>query len=64
MTELYGLMNLLDPEKYEDEEDFLENFGGGKDGISLEQVQALQVTSLDARIACSDSCRIAYSHLD
>ena len=43
MTELYGLMNLLDDEKYADEEEFLENFGGGKDGISLEQIQALQV---------------------
>lgn len=43
MGELFGLMNLLDSEKYEYEEDFLEKFGGGKDGISLEQVQALQV---------------------
>ena len=43
MGELFGLMNLLDSEKYQYEEDFLEKFGGGKDGISLEQVQALQV---------------------
>lgn len=43
MGELFGLMNLLDSELYDCEEDFLDKFGGGKDGISLEQVQALQV---------------------
>ena len=43
MGELFGLMNLLDNEKYACEEEFLKTFGGGKDGISLEQVQALQV---------------------
>lgn len=48
MGELFGLMNLLDSEKYACEEEFLENFGGGKDGISLEQVQALQVCSCSA----------------
>jgi len=36
-------MNLLDDEKYGDEEDFFEKFGGDKDAITLEQVQALQV---------------------
>jgi len=43
MRELFGLMNLLDDEKYGDEEDFFEKFGGDKEAISLEQVQALQV---------------------
>ena len=43
MRELFGLMNLLDDEKYGDEEEFFEKFGGDKDAISLEQVQALQV---------------------
>ena len=43
MRELFGLMNLLDDEKYGDEEDFFEKFGGDKDAITLEQVQALQV---------------------
>ncbi|KAL0028186.1 hypothetical protein WJX79_000439 [Trebouxia sp. C0005] len=42
MRELFGLMNLLDDEKYGDEEEFFEKFGGDKDAISLEQVQALQ----------------------
>jgi len=36
-------MNLLDDEKYGDEEEFFEKFGGDKDAITLEQVQALQV---------------------
>jgi len=43
MRELFGLMNLLDDEKYGDEEEFFEKFGGDKDAITLEQVQALQV---------------------
>ena len=43
MRELFGLMNLLDDEKYGDEEEFFEKFGGDKEAISLEQVQALQV---------------------
>ncbi|KAL0045080.1 hypothetical protein WJX82_007731 [Trebouxia sp. C0006] len=42
MRELFGLMNLLDDEKYGDEEEFFEKFGGDKEAISLEQVQALQ----------------------
>ena len=44
MRELFGLMNLLDDEKYADEDDFFEQFGGGKEEITLEQVQALQVS--------------------
>ncbi len=43
MRELFGLMNLLDDEKYGDEEEFFDKFGGDKEAISLEQVQALQV---------------------
>lgn len=43
MRELFGLMNLLDDDKYDDEEDFFERFGGDKEAITLPQVQALQV---------------------
>ena len=43
MRELYGLMNLLDDDKYSDEEEFFDKFGGDKEAIKLEQVQALQV---------------------
>ena len=43
MRELFGLMNLLDNEKYADEGDFFDSFGGDKEAISLQQVQALQV---------------------
>ena len=45
MRELFGLMNLLDNEKYADEDEFFEMFGGDKEAITLEQVQALQVSS-------------------
>lgn len=48
MRELYGLMNLLDDENYGDEEEFFEKFGGEKEAITLEQVQALQVGSPQA----------------
>ena len=44
MRELFGLMNLLDNEKYADEDDFFERFGGDKEAITLPQVQALQVS--------------------
>ena len=44
MKELFGLMNLLDNEKYADEDEFFEMFGGDKEAITLEQVQALQVS--------------------
>ena len=44
MRELFGLMNLLDNEKYADEDDFFGSFGGDKEAITLPQVQALQVS--------------------
>lgn len=45
MKELFGLMNLLDPETYDDQDEFLENFGddtNGRSSITPEQVRALQ----------------------
>ena len=42
MRELYGLMNLLDPETYWDEGEFLEKFGDERSGMSPEQVRDLQ----------------------
>lgn len=41
MGELFGIMNVLNPDEYDDEEEFLERFG--KDMPTPEQVQALQV---------------------
>ena len=41
MEELFGILNVLDPEKYDDEDEFLERFGRGMP--TLEQVQDLQV---------------------
>lgn len=41
MEELFGILNVLDPNKYDDEEEFLERFGKGMP--TLEQVQDLQV---------------------
>ena len=43
MGELFGIMNVLNPDEYGDEEEFLERFG--KDMPTPEQVQALQVRS-------------------
>ena len=45
MRELWGVMSLLDPVKYGDEELFYEHFGGRQGGAdpTYEQVQALQV---------------------
>lgn len=42
MRELYGLMNLLDPETYWDEGEFLAKFGDERTGMSPEQVRDLQ----------------------
>ena len=45
MRELFGLLNLLDPEKYDDEDGFLATFGddtNGKGSITPEQVKSLQ----------------------
>ncbi len=61
MRELFGLMNLLDDEKYGDEEEFFERFGGDKEAISLEQVQALQVGHLICRSIGSISHEILHS---
>lgn len=41
MEELFGILNVLDPENYDDEDEFLERFGRGMP--TLEQVQDLQV---------------------
>ena len=43
MEELFGIVNVLDPNKYDDEDEFLERFGKGMP--TLEQVQDLQVGS-------------------
>ncbi|BDA49984.1 Chromodomain-helicase-DNA-binding protein 6 [Coccomyxa sp. Obi] len=40
MEELFGILNVLDPNKYDDEDEFLERFGKGMP--TLEQVQDLQ----------------------
>lgn len=42
MEELYGIMNVLDPAEWNDEEDFLARFGKGMP--TFEQVQDLQVS--------------------
>lgn len=42
MGELFGIMNVLDPEKWDDEDDFLARFG--KEMPTAEQVQDLQVS--------------------
>jgi SNF2 family DNA or RNA helicase len=42
VRELFGILNLLDPEKYDDEDDFLERFGRSTDKMSPEQVVELQ----------------------
>lgn len=42
MGELFGIMNVLDPEKWDDEGDFLARFG--KEMPTAEQVQDLQVS--------------------
>lgn len=41
MRELFGIMSLLDPERWDDEVEFLERFGGapGADPPSLAQVR-------------------------
>ena len=43
MRELYGLMNLLDPYTYGNENEFLERFGDERTGMSPEQVRELQL---------------------
>ncbi|KAL3151223.1 hypothetical protein ABBQ38_013064 [Trebouxia sp. C0009 RCD-2024] len=42
MRELFGLMNLLDDGTHRSEDEFFEKFGGDKEAITLQQVQALQ----------------------
>lgn len=45
MGELYGLLNLLAPNKYPGKEDFFERFGGGPGQISTaQQIHALRVS--------------------
>ena len=60
MRELFGLMNLLDNEKYANEDDFFESFGGDKEAITLPQVQALQV-SLYQLQSTRSLCRLCLS---
>ena len=43
MKELYGILNLVNPARFEDPDDFLEEFGGGDAPPTVEQVHALQV---------------------
>ena len=43
MRELYGILNLLDNQKYGNEEEFFERYGGDKAPPTSQQVQALQV---------------------
>ncbi|KAL4423047.1 hypothetical protein ABPG77_002081 [Micractinium sp. CCAP 211/92] len=42
MRELFGILNLLDPQRFGDEEEFLEEFGDESAGMMPEQVKALQ----------------------
>lgn len=42
VRELFGILNLLDPEQYDDEDDFLDRFGRSTDKMSPEQVVDLQ----------------------
>jgi len=42
MRELFGLLNLLDPRAYPNEETFLERFGDDRTGMTPQQVKALQ----------------------
>lgn len=46
MREVFGLMNLLDPEQHGDEEEFGKRFGGGGTMPTTEQVLELQVRTL------------------
>lgn len=43
MRELFGVLNLLDPEEWDDEEDFYDKYGGDAEPPTVEQIQALQV---------------------
>ena len=49
MAELFGIMSLLDPEEFGDEDAFLERYGGGRSNPmpDPEQVHALQVRARD-----------------
>lgn len=42
IKELFGLLNLLDPKQYSDEDDFLEKFGRSTDKMTPQQVLDLQ----------------------
>lgn len=43
MKDLYGVMNLLDPDLWGDEEEFYDKYGGDEEPPAVEQIQALQV---------------------
>ena len=45
MRELFGIMNLLNPEKWGEEEEFFEQYGGDTEVSTVEQIQTLQVHS-------------------
>ena len=53
MEELFGIMNVLDADKYSDEADFLARFGKGMP--TPQQVQDLQVTPRTALSACQNN---------
>ena len=60
-------MNLLDSDKYADEDEFFEKFGGGKDEITLEQVHALQVgtaSKWNSPILCNDAQSASIGSVD
>ncbi len=40
MRELYGILNLLDPQQFASEEEFLERFGSGGESTTAEQVRS------------------------
>lgn len=42
VRELYGLLNLLEPSRYDDEDDFLDRFGRDTSAMTPEQVKDLQ----------------------
>ena len=60
MRELFGIMNLLKPDEWREEEDFYERYGGDTEVSTVQQIQALQVRAL---ACCHNSCSPFLWHL-
>lgn len=43
MRELYGILNLLNPEEFDDEDDFLTMYGDDRTGMDADQVSLVLV---------------------